>query len=138
MQNRHAQLLNTPTSNASVVLEKDVFVCSEYERSAAALSIAKTHIAVMQQDRGLTEFAAVINKLSNSVEESLNNLMHKIQSHLDHYFSKAASTSSTSTGVEQHLEIRGFAHCLRALTFIEEGKVAEKCFASTVMEPLIK
>lgn len=147
----HGSTSGITTNKSSIVLEKDLFVCSEYERSAAALSIAKSNVEAMLADKDflevnhLTSFAPMIKSLSDSVHKTFDNLMHKIQSHLEHYFSKASTTttntssgSTDQTSVETEIELRCFAHCLRALIYINQGHIAEECLARTVLEPYLK
>lgn len=152
---RQSQLLHKDNNNASsssggqqaevLVFEKDLFVCSEYERAASALCSAKLRLQEMQQSGagGITDMPTLpgmIQSLAQQVMTTLESLKSKIRSHLEHYFSKA-STSAIGDGAlspSDVIELRCFAHCLRALIFVDHTNIAEQCLASSIVDPYLK
>jgi hypothetical protein len=100
----------------------------------------------MQQGHGgggitdMPTLPSMIQSLSQQVTSTLDSLKSKIRAHLEHYFSKA-STTALGDGVpttSEVMELRCFAHCLRALIFVDHANIAEQCLASSIIEPYLR
>ena len=138
----------TTTPSVSLSLfEQDLFVCSEYERAASALCSARQRLQEMLApgEQFLAAFAdlglpATVQSLSVQVSASPERLKSKIRAHLDNYFAKASTTAADTLAPSESLtvELRCFAHCLRALILVDHAHVAEQCLATAVIEPYLK
>ena len=154
------------------VFDKDLFVCSEFERAANILSIAQSELTKLSDHLAaqgnlhtelnfddnmklipssksagsgdnnfskVSELLAVKKSLDVTVQSLMDTLTRKISSYLVNLFT-AAETSKQSQLDNRSAEImdRRLSHCLRALSYMRKGGVAEEALVSSVIAPLIK
>jgi hypothetical protein len=147
--------------------DKDLFVCSEYERAAIALRESQDDLADIAQNISSlqnTVSTAMVQELQRNFEITKDNLVTNVRTHLEHYFSSTATEkksskdnygssafpATASSSVEHgrhrshtasevsHMQLRCFGHCLRAVLSLGRGDIAEAALRTAVMEPFVK
>lgn len=123
---------------------KDLFVCSEYERAAVALHDSHQDIAAVVRDNQQVKLLAppLLQDLTKRYSETRENLLHQLKTHLEHYFSSAATTpnqeKSVPSSAADRAQLRCFLHCIRALIVLQQITVAEGALRSVVIDPYLK
>lgn len=129
--------------------EKDLFVCSEYERAAIALKESQDDLAAISQNISSlqnTVSPSMVQELQRNFEITKENLVANVKTHLEHYFS-AASTEKRSqphghavpvADVAAQTQRRCYGHCLRAVLSLGRGDIAEGALRTAVVEPYVK
>lgn len=128
--------------------EKDLFVCSEFERAAISLRESQEDLEAIAQDISLlhnTFSPAMLQDLQRNFSTIRDSLISSLKTHLEHYFSAAATSTGSSSSEKDKtsaksgaLPLRCYAHCLRALLYLHQGEVAEAALRAAVIEPYLR
>jgi hypothetical protein len=129
--------------------EKDLFVCSEYERAAIALKESQDDLATISQNITSlqnTVSPSMVQELQRNFEITKENLVANVKTHLEHYFSAASTekrsqshgTAAPVADVATQTQRRCYGHCLRAVLSLGRGDIAEGALRTAVVEPYVK
>lgn len=129
--------------------EKDLFVCSEYERAAIALKESQDDLTTISQN--ITSLQNIVSpsmvqELQRNFEITKENLVANVKTHLEHYFSAASTekrsqshgTAAPVPDVATQTQRRCYGHCLRAVLSLGRGDIAEGALRTAVVEPYVK
>lgn len=129
--------------------EKDLFVCSEYERAAIALKESQDDLTTISQNITSlqnTVSPSMVQELQRNFEITKENLVANVKTHLEHYFSAASTekrsqshgTAAPVPDVATQTQRRCYGHCLRAVLSLGRGDIAEGALRTAVVEPYVK
>lgn len=120
-----------------------MFDCSELERASHAAAQAQRFLAALSLSAGAGNIGMNQRLLEQRLHKLTEQLVQRIRSRLSAIFSAAMSASANADrSVEEAgstvFPSRAFSHCLRALTALSRGEIAEEVVAETVTAPLAK
>jgi hypothetical protein len=149
-----------------VLQQKDLFICSEYERAAVFLSTLHSNVTKLQElmkspignANGIID-ASLQVMLKSVIADSTKAkdlLLSKLLTHLENDFTQAFTTEfgkenkqhegesnalDFSEGLlssKQPIHLRCFAHCIKAALHLKAYKQIEECLKKQVIEPYVK
>lgn len=148
-----------------VLQQKDLFICSEYERAAVFLSTLQSNVTKLQEliksstgnANGIIDapLQVMLKSVIADSTKAKDLLLSKLLTHLENDFTQAFTTEvekdkkdekasdelNFSDGLlssKQPIHLRCFAHCIKAALHLQAYKQIEECLKKQVIEPYVK